>query len=73
MSKLLGRGGAIEPTSVEKVTPDERFGHTLNIATMKSCNIVDDTPQKPTECIHKRWTLYVDRRVMICIDCGKRL
>ena len=67
--KRLGKPGAIEPTSIDKVTPGWKYG-----VNMPSAAVVMDIPKRwpweKAECTHFRKRLHAGTMTRRCMDCG---
>ena len=76
---------AIEPTSIDKIGPEVKFGNdmpsagpvdpysTLTRSTLSNFMRLMGWTRHPHECSHYRKTMYLGSSVWICKDCGTRL
>lgn len=79
----LGKPGAIEPTAVEKITPETKFGMDMPSAKVEA--YLNDTfgvspfmrrlgfTSNPRTCAHYRKRMYLGMERFQCSDCGALL
>lgn len=77
---IYGRPKAIEPTSIDKATPEQRFGVDMPSAKLEVYDEPTVSPlmrrlgytRHPYACDHYRKRMYLGSKVRECMDCGER-